>query len=99
MLNMSVPYWEFIVRAAAVYFFILIALRLTGRRQVGQLSPLDFVLLLILSNAVQNSMNACDNSLVGGLISATTLIMLHYGLSLITFKSRKAADALEGSRS
>ncbi len=52
--------------------FLLVFLRVTGRRQVGQYAPFDLVLLLILSNAVQNSMNAGDNSLVGGLISAAT---------------------------
>ena len=68
MFDMEVPWWEFIVRGVVVYVFLLVFLRLTGRRQTGQLAPFDMVLLLILSNAVQNSMNAGDNSLVGGLI-------------------------------
>ena len=70
--NMSVPWWGLIVRGAVVYWFLLVLLRLTGKRQVGQLAPFDLVLLLVLSNAVQNSMNAGDNSLVGGRISAAT---------------------------
>jgi uncharacterized membrane protein YcaP (DUF421 family) len=74
MLKMSVPWWEFLVRGVVVYLFLIVLLRLTGKRQVGQLSPFDLVLLLVLSNAVQNSMNAGDNSLVGGLVSATTLV-------------------------
>ena len=77
MLNVTVPWWELIVRSAIVYGFLIVILRITGKRQVGQLAPFDLVLLLVLSNAVQNSMNGGDNSLVGGLISAATLIALN----------------------
>lgn len=96
MFNLTVPYWELIARAVSVYVFLLLLLRLTGKRQVGQLSPFDFVLLLILSNAVQNSMNGGDNSLVGGLISAVTLVALNYGVGALTFRSRKAEALLDG---
>jgi uncharacterized membrane protein YcaP (DUF421 family) len=96
MLNMSIPWWEFVVRALAVYAFMLIVLRLTGKRQVAQLSPFDFVLLLVLSNAVQNSMNGGDNSLVGGMISAVTLVLVNLGLGYVVFKSKKAATIIEG---
>ena len=68
MFNLSVPWWELIARGVIVYSFLLILLRVSGKRQVGQLAPFDLVLLLVLSNAVQNSMNGGDNSLVGGLI-------------------------------
>ena len=70
MWNMAIPWWEFLVRAAVVYLFLIVLLRISGKRQVGQLAPFDLVLLLVLSNAVQNSMNGGDNSLIGGLISA-----------------------------
>jgi uncharacterized membrane protein YcaP (DUF421 family) len=93
---MSVPWWEFIVRALIVFSFILIALRLTGKRQIGQMAPFDLVLLLVLSNAVQNSMNAGDNSLVGGLISAATLLGLDYILGWVAFKSKRASQVIEG---
>jgi uncharacterized membrane protein YcaP (DUF421 family) len=71
-------------------------LRLTGKRQVGQLAPNDLVLLLILSNAVQNSMNAGDTSLVGGLISAVTLIGLNYLVTRLVVSNRGVERALEG---
>ena len=75
MWNISLPHWwEFVLRAVIVYGFLLVILRLTGKRQVGQLAPFDLVLLLVLSNAVQNSMNGGDNSIPGGIISAATLI-------------------------
>ena len=96
MLNMAVPWWELIVRGAAVYLFLLILLRVTGKRQVGQLAPFDLVLLLVLSNAVQNSMNAGDNSLVGGLLSATTLVGLNYLVGFITFRSKRIEEIIEG---
>lgn len=96
MLNMSVPWWELVVRAAAVYVFLLTLLRITGKRQVGQLAPFDLVLLLVLSNAVQNSMNAGDNSLVGGLISAATLVLLNLLVAYTTFKFRKVELLIDG---
>ena len=89
MFDMSVSWWELVVRGLVVYFFLILLLRLTGKRQIGQLSPFDLVLLLILSDAVQNSMNAGDDSLIGGLISATTLIVINYFVGLATFKSKK----------
>ncbi len=74
MLSMSVPWWELILRALIVYVFLIVLLRVTGKRQVGQLAPFDLVLLLMLSNAVQDSINGGDNSLLGGLVSATALV-------------------------
>jgi len=96
MWNIAVPVWELIVRGTIVYVFLLILLRLTGKRQIGQLAPFDLVLLLVLSNAVQNSMNGGDNSLVGGLISAATLVALNYGVGYATFKSKKLEALIEG---
>ena len=97
MWEMNVPWWEFVVRGVVVYVFLLVFLRLTGKRQTGQYAPFDLVLLLILSNAVQNSMNAGDNSLVGGLISAATLIGCHTGLSYLTFHFPRLADLVDGT--
>lgn len=93
---LAVPWWEFVVRGVIVYVFLLVFLRITGRRQTGQYAPFDLVLLLILSNAVQNSMNAGDNSLIGGLISAATLIVCHVLLSHLTFHSRRARHLIDG---
>ena len=93
---MSVPWWELVARGVVVYVFLIALLRLTGKRQIGKLSPFDLVLLLILSNAVQNSMSAGDNSLIGGLILATTLVAVNYLVGLITFKSKKLEAIIEG---
>ncbi|EDY21924.1 conserved hypothetical protein [Chthoniobacter flavus Ellin428] len=72
-------WWHFIVRAAVVYLMVLTVIRISGKKQVGQMTPFELVLFLLLSNAVQNSMNGGDNSITAGAILASTLI----GLSLI----------------
>ena len=96
MWKIAVPWWELVVRATVVYAFLLILLRVTGKRQVGQLAPFDLVLLLVLSNAVQNSMNAGDNSLTGGLISATVLVALNFLVGLATYRSKSLEAVVEG---
>ncbi|MBV7541079.1 DUF421 domain-containing protein [Acidovorax sp. sic0104] len=97
MWTTSVPWWEFVLRGVIVYVFLLVFLRLTGKRQTGQFAPFDLILLLILSNAVQNSMNAGDNSLVGGLISATTLIVCHVVLAQLTFRFKRVERLIDGT--
>ncbi len=96
MWQMSLQWWEFIVRAVLVYGFLLLVLRLTGKRQIGQLAPFDLVLLLVLSNALQNSMNGGDNSVLAGVISATTLISLNALIGWLTYKSKKFEGFVEG---
>ncbi len=97
MWEIGLPYWwHFVVRAVVVYAFLIVILRLTGKRQVGQLSPFDLVLLLVLSNAVQNSMNGGDNSLTGGLISATTLVGLNWIVGWATYRSKRLESLIEG---
>jgi uncharacterized membrane protein YcaP (DUF421 family) len=96
MWKMAVPWWELVLRAVVVYGFLLGLLRITGKRQVGQLAPFDLVLLLVLSNAVQNSINAGDNSLVGGLVSAGALVGLNFLMGAATFRSKKLEALIEG---
>lgn len=96
MWNLAVPWWELVLRSAVVYAFLLGLIRLTGKRQIGQLAPFDLVLLLVLSNAVQNSMNAGDNSLIGGLLSAATLIVLNSLVAGVTYRSQRLEALVEG---
>jgi len=96
MWRLALPWWEFILRGVVVYAFLVLLLRVTGKRQVGQLAPFDLVLLLVLSNAVQNSMNGGDNSVTGGLISATTLIVLNGIVGRLTYKSKSLERIIEG---
>ncbi len=96
MWSTSVAWWEFVVRGVIIYVFLIILLRLTGKRQIGQMAPFDLVLLLVLSNAVQNSMVGGDNSVIGGMISALTLVTLNSLVALLTFRSKKAEALIEG---
>lgn len=96
MWRIAQPWWEFVLRALLVYGFLLITLRLTGKRQVGQLAPFDLVLLLVLSNAVQNSMNAGDNTVAAGFILVATLLAVNGLLSWLTWRSKRAEILLEG---
>ena len=96
MWQLAVPWWELVVRGVIVYLFLLVFLRLTGRRQTGQYAPFDLGLLLILSNAVQNSMNAGDNSLVGGLISAATLVLCHTLIARLGYRFPRLGRWIDG---
>jgi uncharacterized membrane protein YcaP (DUF421 family) len=96
MWKLAVPWWELIARAVIIYVFLLLTLRLTGKRQVGQLAPFDLVLLLVLSNAVQNAMNGGDNSLSAGLLLALTLIALNVLMANLTWRSRRLEELIEG---
>ncbi len=96
MWNIAVPWWELVIRCVVVYVFLIVLLRISGKRQIGQLAPFDLVLLLVLSNSVQNSMNAGDNSLVGGLISAATLVGVNGVFAFVTYRSKKLEALIEG---
>ncbi|MEY3391393.1 MAG: hypothetical protein RLZZ322_241, partial [Verrucomicrobiota bacterium] len=90
------PWWELLLRGVIVYVFLLALIRLTGRRQTGLLTPFDFILLLILSNTVQNAMNGGDNSLGGGLFLAGTLIAINWAMLVLSRHSRLVHWALVG---
>jgi uncharacterized membrane protein YcaP (DUF421 family) len=89
-------YWQFPVRGIVIYTFLLTILRITGKRQVGQLAPFDLILLLVLSNSVQNAMIGDDSSILGGCITAMTLIAMNYIVSWATFRSKFLAGIIEG---
>ncbi|PYJ05701.1 MAG: DUF421 domain-containing protein [Verrucomicrobia bacterium] len=96
MWRSALPWWEFVVRGVIIYVFLLLILRLTGKRQVGQFAPFDLVLLLVLSNAVQNAMNGGDNSLTGGIISAATLIAANGLVGRLTYRNKTIERLIEG---
>jgi uncharacterized membrane protein YcaP (DUF421 family) len=96
MWTLALPWWEFILRGVIVYFFLIILLRLTGKRQIGQMAPFDLVLLLVLSNAVQNAMNGGDNSVLAGIVSAITLVGTNWLVGLLTYKSKRLEALVEG---
>jgi uncharacterized membrane protein YcaP (DUF421 family) len=91
------PILEIVLRAVTVYLFILIAIRISGKRELAQLSVIDLVFILLISNAVQNAMVGPDSSLLGGLIAAAALFLTNYILKLITYYSPKFNKLLQGS--
>jgi uncharacterized membrane protein YcaP (DUF421 family) len=96
MWQMSTSISEIFIRAGVVYFGLMILFRLSGKKQLGEMSPFDFVLLLIISESVSASLNADDSSITAGLISAGVLIGLSHMMDLIAFKWKKAEKVLEG---
>jgi uncharacterized membrane protein YcaP (DUF421 family) len=86
---------EKVFRSVVVYLFILAAFRFTGKRQVGQLTPFDLVLLLLISNVVQNAVIGNDNSLGGGLIGAAVILALNAAVVELTYRSKRARRWLE----
>jgi uncharacterized membrane protein YcaP (DUF421 family) len=91
----DIPFGEKLIRTAIVYVFLLVGLRLAGKRELSQLNPFDLVVLLLLSNTVQNAIIGNDNSLVGGLVGATTLLLLN-GIVVRTLYHYGKLDRLEG---
>jgi uncharacterized membrane protein YcaP (DUF421 family) len=88
---------EKVVRSAVVYGFLLVAFRVTGKRQVGQLTPFDLTVLLVVSNVLQNAMIGPDNSIGGGLIGASVLFALNGLVARVTFHSRRVERLVEGT--
>ena len=89
---------EKVIRPVIVYFFLILGLRLGGKRELAQLNAFDLVVLLILSNTVQNAIIGEDNSLVGGLIGAVTLLLINYGMNRLLYTNPSVDRVLEGSR-
>jgi len=81
--GLTTPWWEIILRTAVVYVVVLVLLRAAGKRELGQMSPVDLVVILVIANAVQNAMTGGDNSLIGGVIAATTLVVVNTAFSRV----------------
>ena len=96
MLELSLPWWEFIARGAIVYGALMVMVRVSGKRTVGQFTPFDLLVVMLLSESVSNSLSGGDNSLVGGLLIAATLIALNMSVGYVASRSRRAEDAIDG---
>jgi uncharacterized membrane protein YcaP (DUF421 family) len=97
MLDPGAPLWEKMLRPVVVYVFLVVFLRIFGKRELAQLNPFDLVVLLSLSNTVQNAIIGDDNSISGGLIGAFTLLAVNYLVVRFLFKHRRLDQVLEGS--
>ena len=88
---------EIFIRTASIYLVILIGVRLSGKREVGQMTPFDLTLLLLLSNAVQNAMTGPDTSLWGGVVAACTLLLMNYLVAELSGMNRRFRRFVQGS--
>jgi len=96
MFVLGLPLAEKILRPVVVYAFLVISLRLSGKRELVQLNPFDLVVLLTLSNTVQNAIIGDDNSVSGGLIGATSLLVVNYLVARFLYNHRKLDRLIEG---
>jgi uncharacterized membrane protein YcaP (DUF421 family) len=93
---MTFEFLEIVGRSVVVYLFIVIAIRIAGKKELAQLSVIDLVFILLISNAVQNAMVGPDNSLLGGIIAASSLFLVNIILKFITYRYKKANTLIEG---
>ena len=96
MFDMDLPWWEFILRGVIVYAVLMVMVRISGRRTIGQFTPFDLLIVMLLSEAVSGSLNGGDTGVTGGLIVAATLVALNIVLASLTARSRKMSDIIEG---
>ena len=88
---------EIALRTAAIYCVVLLGVRLSGKREVGQMTPFDLTLLLLLSNAVQNAMTGPDTSLIGGVVAAVTLLIMNFVVAELSGGNRRFRKFIQGS--
>jgi uncharacterized membrane protein YcaP (DUF421 family) len=87
---------DIVLRTAVIYLFVLLGIRLSGKREVGQMTPFDLALLLLISNAVQNAMTGPDTSLIGGIAAALTLLLMNYLIAELSGSNRRFRKIIQG---
>jgi uncharacterized membrane protein YcaP (DUF421 family) len=96
MFDLDLPWWEFVVRGAMVYCALLVLVRVSGKRTVGQFTAFDLLVVMLLSESVSNSLSGGDQSVTGGLIIAMTLVALNIAFAALTAHSRSMAKLIDG---
>jgi uncharacterized membrane protein YcaP (DUF421 family) len=96
MFDVSHPWWHFVVRAALVYGTLLVLVRLSGKRPVGEFTPFDLIVVILLSESMQGALIAGDESLPGGMVAAVTLIAIDWVLGFASARSPRIERLLEG---
>jgi len=97
MFDLELPWWEYVVRGVAIYGALLVMMRLSGKRTIGQFTPFDLLVVMLLSESVSPGLTGGDDSVAGGLIVVVTLVALNVAIAFITARNRKAADLVEGT--
>jgi len=90
---------EIVLRTMVIYLIVLIGVRLSGKREVGQMTPFDLTLLLLISNSVQNAMTGSDTSLIGGIVAAITLLIMNYLVAEVSGSNRRFRKLVQGQPS
>src|ERR1700730_1408016 len=96
MFYLTLPWAEKVLRPILVYVFLIVGLRLAGKRELAQLNPFDLVVLLTLSNTVQNAIIGDDNSVTGGIIGASTLLLVNYLVVRFLYSHDRLDRLVEG---
>jgi uncharacterized membrane protein YcaP (DUF421 family) len=96
LFGLSAPWWVFVLRAVVVYLVVMVLVRVSGKRAVGQFTPFDLVLLILIGNAVQNGMNGGDNSLTAAAILSGCLIGLNYLVAWLSARYPPVRKFVEG---
>lgn len=97
MFDLTTPWWELMARAAIVYTALMLMVRLSGKRTVGQFTPFDLLVVMLLSESVSNGLSGQDDSVIAGLILAATLVAMNVVVAMATARSKKVEDVLEGN--
>lgn len=96
MWTLEHPWWEYLLRALLVYASVFVLLRVMGKKQIGEMSPFDLVLLLLISESVSAAMTGGDNSVGAAMICAATFVVGNYFLDILGYKSKKVERLLDG---
>jgi len=97
MFELDLPWWEYVVRGAATYLALLVMMRVSGKRTIGQFTPFDLLVIMLLSESVSPGLTGGDQSVAGGMIVVVTLVALNLAIAFITARSKKAAELIEGT--
>lgn len=98
MFTLTPDLWQIVLRTTIVYALVLAGLRLAGKREMGELASFDFVMILLLANAVQNAMTGPNTSVMGGIVAAATLLILNYGVSALAHRYPRLRRIILGQR-
>jgi uncharacterized membrane protein YcaP (DUF421 family) len=95
--DMAIPAWNIAVRTVMVFVAVFVGLRLMGKREMGQMTVFDLVVIILIANAVQNAMVGPDTSLVGGLLAAGVLLVVDWGISSLRLRGARWGWLLQGT--
>lgn len=96
MFDLQTPWWELPLRAVIIYGALLIMVRLSGRRTVGQFTPFDLLVVMLLSESVSSALNAGEDSVTGGVLAAASLVGLNMGVAFLSSRSARVQKLFEG---